>query len=406
MKRLIIFMWLFCGFYIFSQEVEIQISQLKEVDKETFVEILLVEEDFVELRELMKDYDKNTFFYNYTMGRIAYKEKNKKEALDYFNKAQSFHKGNIELRMNLLKVYLTDRVYDKEVRENFEFLYNSQLTQEQKTKLDKLKEVYEESKKMLVKEYVTTSLSYDTNKNFDTSKKDELYNTNTYIFSGTKSLGNGSFRTQNSISAKISLSGDGEDTFGFSLGGEYTDKYKELDYGIPLYLDFNSKNNNVKIISGINHNRKLGEGQDLNAGFQLIYLVNDAYSGNDLSLYGKYKISKGINYAVDGKILTSLYDENMYEKNSFTLSLSADTVLNNKYFVYGKYTYEYVDGKFEVSGVKRKDVINSLKLGYEQGIIKEGITLSADYTISYDEPNYKGYDSVKNLINASLKWEF
>jgi hypothetical protein len=134
--------------------------------------------------------------------------------------------------------------------------------------------------------------------------------------------------------------------------------------------------------------------------------VNDSYSGNDLSLYGKYKLSKRINYSIDGKLLTSLYSENMYEKTSALVSLSFDTVLKEKYYLYGKYTYEYVDGKFEVSGVKRKDVINSLKIGYEQGLLKENMKLSADYTISYDEPNYKGYDSVKNLINTSIKWEF
>ncbi len=407
MKKLIILMTLCCNFYIFSQEEEVKISELKEVGNDTIIEILLVEENYPEIKELLKTYETDTFFYNYTMGRVAYKENNKKDALNYFAKAQNYDNGNIDLRINLLKIYLTDRSYEKEVKEKFEFFDKTKLTSEQKSKVDKLKEVYEESKKINVKEYFTTTLTYDTNKSFDPTKIDELYNTNTYIFYGTKNIGKGNFKTQNSLSAKMSLSGDGEDGFSFSLGGEYFDKYKELSYGIPFYLDFSSTSNNeVRLSSGINHNRSLTEGQELNSGIQVVYLVNDSYSGNDLSLYGKYKLSKRINYSIDGKILTSLYSENMYEKTSALVSLSFDTVLKEKYYLYGKYTYEYVDGKFEVSGVKRKDVINSLKIGYEQGLLKENMKLSADYTISYDEPNYKGYDSVKNLINTSIKWEF
>lgn len=407
MKKLIILMTLCCNFYIFSQEEEVKIAELKEVGNDMIIEILLVEENYSEIRDLLKNYKEDTFFYNYTMGRLAYKENNKKDALNYFAKAQNYDKGNIDLRINLLKIYLTDRAYEKEVKEKFEFFDKSKLTPEQKLKVDKLKEVYEESRKMSIKEYFTTTLSYDTNKSFDPNKVDELYNRNTYIFYGTKPIGKGNFKTQNSVSAKVSLSGDGEDGFSFSLGGEYFDKYKNLNYGIPVYIDYSSTSNNeVRLSTGLNHNRNLAEGQDFNGGVQVVYLVNDSYSGNDLSLYAKYKLSKKINYSVDGKFLTSLYSENMYEKTSATVSISADTVLKEKYYFFGKYTYEYVDGKFEVSGVKRKDVINSLKIGYEQGIFKENMKLSADYTISYDEPNYKGYDSVKNLINASIKWEF
>jgi predicted Zn-dependent protease len=144
-------MTLCCNFYIFSQEEEVKISELKEVGKDTIIEILLVEENYPEIKELLKNYKEDSFFYNYTMGRVAYKENNKKDALSYFAKAQNYDNGNIDLRINLLKIYLTDRAYEKEVKEKFEYFDKAKLSSEQKSKVDKLKEVYEESKKINVK---------------------------------------------------------------------------------------------------------------------------------------------------------------------------------------------------------------------------------------------------------------
>jgi hypothetical protein len=195
-------MTLCCNFYIFSQEEEVKISELKEVGNDTIIEILLVEENYPEIKKLLKTYETDTFFYNYTMGRVAYKENNKKDALNYFAKAQNYDNGNIDLRINLLKIYLTDRAYEKEVKEKFEFFDKAKLTSEQKSKVDKLKEVYEESKKINVKEYFTTTLTYDTNKSFDPTKIDELYNTNTYIFYGTKNIGKGKLKQRTAVKNK------------------------------------------------------------------------------------------------------------------------------------------------------------------------------------------------------------
>ena len=77
-------MTLCCNFYIFSQEEEVKISELKEVGNDTIIEILLVEENYPEIKELLKNYKEDSFFYNYTMGRVAYKENNKKDALNRF----------------------------------------------------------------------------------------------------------------------------------------------------------------------------------------------------------------------------------------------------------------------------------------------------------------------------------
>ncbi len=54
MKKLIILMTLCCNFYIFSQEEEVKISELKEVGNDTIIEILLVEENYPEIKELLK----------------------------------------------------------------------------------------------------------------------------------------------------------------------------------------------------------------------------------------------------------------------------------------------------------------------------------------------------------------
>ena len=54
-------MTLCCNFYIFSQEEEVKISELKEVGNDTIIEILLVEENYTEIKELLKTYKTDTF---------------------------------------------------------------------------------------------------------------------------------------------------------------------------------------------------------------------------------------------------------------------------------------------------------------------------------------------------------
>ena len=406
MKRVIIFLILL-NLSIYSAEKVININDLKPVTLENSIEILFVEGDYDEIKLRIENYDKNTFFYNIVMGKIAYEENRKSEALIYFEKAIKYNETDIGTRIQLLKIYITDKNYEKEVEATIAALEKLNLTEENKTELIKLKDLYLTSKKMKTLKSVDVGLTYDSNKSFTKDGDSEFYNNNTFSYFGSKDLKSGSLRLQSAITGRLTLSKGGTSGMNFTLGGEYNNKYKGMDYGVPLYLIYNSLNSKeTKLMTGLNYEKSFIEGQNLYVGLQLVFLSNSNYKGQDLSVYGSYKIKKNINYSIDGKLTKGIYDKDENEKLSTLLSVNVDTILKNKYYVFGKYTYEYVDSNYEVSGVKRKDIINSIKLGYQQEIIREGLKLAVDYTYSYDEPNYKGYESSKNVLSSTIKWEF
>ena len=392
---------------IYSAEKVINIDDLQPVSLENSIEILFVEGNLSEIKVQMENYDKNSFFYNYVMGRVFYEENNKKEALNYFEKAIKYNENSIDTRIALLKIYIINRAYEKEVESTISFLENQNLPENTKAELSKLKELYTNSKKIKGVKSVEVALTYDSNKSFIKDGENEVFNSDTFSYYGSKSLKYGDLKLQSSITGRLSFSKNGTSGLDFTLGGEYSSQYKGMDYGIPIYLIYSGRNSKeAKFMTGLNYEKSFVEGQNMYLGLQLVYLTNEIYNGEDISLYGSYKIKKSINYSLDGKITKGLYNKDENEKLSTLFSVTMDTVLKSKYYVFGKYSYEYTDSNYEISGVKRKDIINSLKIGYGQEIFREGLKLLVDYTYSYDDPNYVGYESSKNLINSSIKWEF
>jgi len=406
LKKVMIFLILI-SVSIYSAEKIINIDDLKPVSLENSIEILFVEGNLDEIKVQLQNYDKNSFFYNYVMGRVFYEENNKEEALTYFEKAIKYDENNIDTRIALLKIYIANRAYEKEVESTISFLESQNLPENTKVELLKLKELYINSKKIKGAKSVEVALAYDSNKNFVKDGENEIFNSDTFSYYGSKNLKHGNLKLQSSITGRLSFSKNGTSGLDFTLGGEYGSQYKGMDYGVPIYLIHSSKNSKeTKVMTGLNYEKSFIEGQNMYLGLQLVYLTNEIYNGEDISLYGSYKIKKSINYSLDGKITKGLYNKDENEKLSTLLSVTMDTVLKNKYYVFGKYSYEYIDSNYEVSGVKRKDIINSVKIGYGQEIFKEGLKLLVDYTYSYDDPNYVGYESSKNMINSSIKWEF
>ena len=144
----------------------------------------------------------------------------------------------------------------------------------------------------------------------------------------------------------------------------------------------------------------------LNTGVTFNFVDNDNYKGLDLGLYGNFMLRKKMNYNLFSKITTSIYDENSFEENKIELALTVDKLFKEKYYVFGKYSIEYIDGSYEVEGEGRRDLINTLKIGYKQNVFRDDITLGVDYTYANDDVNFEGYSSSKNIINTSIKWEF
>ena len=58
--------------------------------------------------------------------------------------------------------------------------------------------------------------------------------------------------------------------------------------------------------------------------------------------------------------------------------MTVDKLLKEKYYVFSKYSIEYIDGSYEVEGEGRRDLINTLKIGYKQNVFRDDITLGVD----------------------------
>lgn len=401
-------MLLLFGKTMLATEKEVNMNDLKPITFENSIDILFVEENYSEIKDLMETYEnKESFYYNYIMGKLFYEEGIKETALKFLKNALEYDENNAKLRMDLLKIYLTDKNYKNEVEKNIDFLEKQNLSEKEMLLLSELKKIYLESIKIKSTNLIEVGLVYDDNINFNTDKDSEFYNTNNLIYYGLKDLTKGTLKMQGSIGAKTPYNSIGKTGISLSGGGEYSNIYKKISYSVPAYLNFESINaNELKFSTGLNYKKEILGDKNLNAGFGVIAIINNNYSGFDLSLNGNYKFKKSINYSLDTKLVFGFYDEETYEKNSFLVSLNTDMVLKNKYYLYGKYTYEFVDSSFTVQGKKRKDIINTLKIGYEQNIFKEDLKFGANYTYSYDLPNYDDYESSKNLLNTSVKWEF
>jgi len=206
---------------------------------------------------------------------------------------------------------------------------------------------------------------------------------------------------------KINFESDGTEGVFVYVGGEYMNNYKGLDYGIPLYLSYDATSDDeISLLTGLNYNRKISLEKLWNTGVTFNFVDNDNYKGLDLGLYGNFMLRKKMNYNLFSKITTSIYDENSFEENKIELALTVDKLLKEKYYVFSKYSIEYIDGSYEVEGEGRRDLINTLKIGYKQNVFRDDITLGVDYTYANDDVNFEGYSSSKNIINTSVKWEF
>lgn len=393
--------------FIYSDETLIEIEDLKPISYENGIDILLVEGQFEEAKILLDDYSKkNSYYYNYTMGKIFYETEKKDEALKYFEEAIKYD-NNVKVNLEILKIYIGNKSYKEEVEKKFAFLDTQSLNEKEKNQLDSLKETYNSIYKFRTVKVLELGLTANDNKDFTSSRDSEIFTTQSFGYYANKELKNGSYKLQSMISNKLNFESDGTEGLFVYVGGEYMNNYKGLDYGIPLYLSYDATSDDeISLLTGLNYNRKISLEKLLNTGVTFNFVDNDNYKGLDLGLYGNFMLRKKMNYNLFSKITTSIYDENSFEENKIELALTVDKLLKEKYYVFGKYSIEYIDGSYEVEGEGRRDLINTLKIGYKQNVFRDDITLGVDYTYANDDVNFEGYSSSKNIINTSVKWEF
>lgn len=62
---------------------------------------------------MLDDYSKkNSYYYNYTMGKIFYETEKKDEALKYFEEAIKYD-NNVKVNLEILKIYIETKVIKK-----------------------------------------------------------------------------------------------------------------------------------------------------------------------------------------------------------------------------------------------------------------------------------------------------
>lgn len=393
--------------FIYSDETLIEIEDLKPISYENGIDILLVEGQFEEAKILLDDYSKkNSYYYNYTMGKIFYETDKKDEALKYFEEAIKYD-NNVKVNLEILKIYIANKNYKDEVEKKFAFLDTQKLNENEKQQLDLLKETYNSIYKFRAVKVLELGLTANDNKDFNSERDSEIFTTQSFGYYANKELRSGSYKLQSMISNKINFESDGTEGLFIFAGGEYLNTYKGLDYGIPLYLSYDAtSDDDMSLLTGLNYNKRISLEKLLNTGVTFNFLDNDNYKGLDLGLYGNFMLRKKLNYNLFSKVTIGVYDENSYEENKIELALTVDKMLKEKYYVFAKYSVEYIDGSYEVEGEKRKDLINTLKIGYKQNVFRNDITFGADYTYANDDVNFEGYSSSKNIINTSIKWEF
>ena len=393
--------------FIYSDETLIEIEDLIPISYENGIDILLVEGQFEEAKILLDDYSKkNSYYYNYTMGKIFYETEKKDEALKYFEEAIKYD-NNVKVNLEILKIYIANKNYKEEVEKKIFFLDIQSLNEKEKNQLDSLKETYNSIYKFRIVKVLELGLTANDNKDFTSSRDSEIFTTQSFGYYANKELRSGSYKLQSMISNKINFESDGTEGVFVYVGGEYMNTYKGLDYGIPLYLSYDATSDDeISLLTGLNYNRKISLEKLLNTGVTFNFVDNDNYKGLDLGLYGNFMLRKKMNYNLFSKITTSIYNENSFEENKIELALTVDKLLKEKYYVFGKYSIEYIDGSYEVEGEGRRDLINTLKIGYKQNVFRDDITLGVDYTYANDDVNFEGYSSSKNIINTSIKWEF
>lgn len=393
--------------FIYSDETLIEIEDLKPISYENGIDILLVEGQFEEAKILLDDYSKkNSYYYNYTMGKIFYETEKKDEALKYFEEAIKYD-NNVKVNIEILKIYIANKIYKEEVEKKFTFLDTQSLSEKEKNQLDSLKETYNSIYKFRTVKVLELGLTANDNKDFKLSRDSEIFTTQSFGYYANKELRSGSYKLQSMISNKLNFESDGTEGLFVYVGGEYMNTYKGLDYGIPLYLSYDATSDDeISLLTGLNYNRKISLEKLLNTGVTFNFLDNDNYKGLNLGLYGNFMLRKKMNYNLFSKITTSIYNENSFEENKIELALTVDKLFKEKYYVFGKYSIEYIDGSYEVEGEGRRDLINTLKIGYKQNVFRDDITLGVDYTYANDDVNFEGYSSSKNIINTSIKWEF
>lgn len=404
MKKILIF--IFIAIQIFSDDF-VDSENLLPISKEDQIKLYFVEGDLDNAKKIIDELDKTGYEYNYYLGKYYYENKNKKEALLYFNKALSLKKESISLRFDILRIYLTDKSYNKEVKESISYLDKQSLTDDEKNILSDIKVILKNLEKFSYSQNVTAELTYDSNKNKEKDGKSEIYNLDSYSLMGSKDFVKGKLKFYGNISQKVSLSTDGSSGIDFLISGEYEDKYKNIDYSIPFYFQYSGLNEDEKkFLLGINYRKNYKEKNDFTSGVLLDYKKTNLYNGVDTSVYAGYGLKGKFNYNSNIKISQSFYNIDSYNSFNMTLSLGIDTMLNNMYYLYGKYIYEYIDSSYEYFGQKRKDMSNTLKFGYIQDIFREDLKLKVEYSYSYDDTNFKGYENSRNILTTSIKWEF
>ena len=140
--------------------------------------------------------------------------------------------------------------------------------------------------------------------------------------------------------------------------------------------------------------------------FLLLYIVISIFSYSNIDEAKNVLIinSYGYDFSLTQKIMKGITES--FEENKIELALTVDKLFKEKYYVFSKYSIEFIDGSYEVEGEGRRDLINTLKIGYKQNVFRDDITLGVDYTYANDDVNFEGYSSSKNIINTSVKWEF
>ena len=99
--------------FIYSDETLIEIEDLKPISYENGIDFLLVEGQFEEAKILLDDYSKkNSYYYNYTMGKIFYETEKKDEALKYFEEAIKYD-NNVKVNLEILKIYIANKIIKK-----------------------------------------------------------------------------------------------------------------------------------------------------------------------------------------------------------------------------------------------------------------------------------------------------
>lgn len=404
MKKIFIFLILVIR--VFSEEF-IHSEELLPISNEDQINLYFIEGDLDSAKNLIETLDKTSYLYNYYFGKYYYEYKNKNEALLYFNKALFLEKDNISLRFDILRIYLSDKTYNNEVKKSLDYLEKQNLTNEEKSILDEIKIILKNLEKITYNQNIEAELTYDSNKNNKKDAQSDIYNIDNYAIMGTKNFISGKLKFYGNVGQKLSLSSESSNGIDFLMSGEYENNFKGIDYSIPFYFQYNGINEDEKkILVGLNYKKLYIEKYELKSGITVDYKNNNLYDGIETSIYTGYGLKGAVNYNTNIKISQSFYSINSYNSFNITLLLAVDAMLDNRYYLYGKYIYEYVDSNYEYFGEKRKDMTNTLKFGYVKGIFRDDLKLKLEYSYSYNDTNFKGYENSRHILSTSIKWEF